>query len=50
MSAVAANPSAVYLADARGVMQLSGSGSEDDQSWTDVRPFIVPGAVPVLPG
>jgi len=47
---VAANPSAVYLADARGVMQLSGSGAEDDQSWTDVRPFIAPGALPVLPG
>ena len=47
---VAANPSAVYLADARGVMQLSGSGAEDDQSWTDVRPFIAPGAIPVLPG
>jgi hypothetical protein len=39
---VAANPSAVYLADARGVMQLSGSGAEDDQSWTDVRPFMPP--------
>ncbi len=47
---VAATPSTVYLADRRGVMQLSGSGAEDDQSWTDVRPFIVAGAVPVLPG
>ncbi len=49
-STVAANPSTVYLADQRGVMQLSGSGAEDDQAWADVRPFIVAGAIPVLPG
>lgn len=47
---VAANPSAIYLADRRGVMQLSGSGAEDDETWVDVRPFIVAGAIPVLPG
>jgi hypothetical protein len=47
---VAANPSTVYLGDQRGVMQLSASGAEDDRAWADVRPFIVAGAVPVLPG
>jgi hypothetical protein len=50
VSAVAANPSTVYLADQRGVMQLSASGAEDDRGWADVRPFIVAGAIPVLPG
>jgi len=50
VSTVAASPSTVYLADQRGVMQLSGSGAEDDQSWADVRPFIAEGAIPVLPG
>jgi len=50
VSVVAANPSTVYLADQRGVMQLSGSGAENDQTWADVRPFIAAGAVPVLPG
>ena len=50
VSIVAANPSTVYLADQRGVMQLSGSGAEDDQAWADVRPFIAAGAIPVLPG
>ena len=47
---VAANPSTVYLADRRGVMQLSGSGAEEGQAWADVRPFIAAGAIPVLPG
>jgi hypothetical protein len=46
---VAANPSAVYVADARGILQLSTSGS-DGQEWSDLRGFMVPGAVPVLPG
>jgi hypothetical protein len=50
VTVVAANPSTVYVADQRGVLQLSGSGAEDDQAWADVRPFIVAGAVPVLPG
>jgi hypothetical protein len=49
VSAVAANPSAVYVADARGILQLSTSGS-DGQAWSDLRGFMVPGAVPVLPG
>jgi len=50
VSSVAANPSAVYVADARGVLQLSGTTAENGQSWSDVRPFMVPGTVPVLPG
>jgi len=47
---VAANPSTVYVADQRGVMQLSGTGAESDQTWIDVRPLMVAGSVPVLSG
>jgi hypothetical protein len=47
---IAANPSAVYVADPRGVLQLSGAAAENEQAWTDVPGFMVPGAVPVLPG
>ena len=50
VTTVVANPSTVYVADRRGIMQLSGSGAEDDQAWSDVRPFTVSGAIPVLPG
>lgn len=50
VTTVAANPSTVYVADQRGVKQLSGSGAEDDQAWSDVRPFLLAGATPVLPG
>ncbi|MGV0850901.1 MtrAB system accessory lipoprotein LpqB [Mycolicibacterium phlei] len=50
VTTVAANPSTVYVADARGVMQLSGSAAEDDPAWAEVRPLMVPGAQPVLPG
>jgi hypothetical protein len=50
VSSVAANPSAVYVSDARGVLQLSGTTAENGESWSDVRPFMVPGTVPVLPG
>jgi hypothetical protein len=48
--AVAANPSAVYVSDARGVLQLLNTGSDRGQAWSEVRPFMVPGTVPVLPG
>jgi hypothetical protein len=48
--AVAANPSAVYVSDARGVLQLLNTGSDKGQAWSEVRPFMVPGTVPVLPG
>jgi len=50
VTTVAASPSTVYVADARGVLQLSGSGAEGEQMWGDVKPFMAPGAVPVLPG
>ncbi len=50
VSAIAANPSTVYVADPRGVVQLSGSAAENEQSWADVAAFMKGGAVPVLPG
>jgi hypothetical protein len=50
VTAVAANPSTVYVADQRGVLQLSASVAENEQSWLEVRPLMVPGAVPVMPG
>ena len=50
VSAVAANPSAVYVSDARGVLQLLATSAENEQAWSEVRPFMVPGTVPVLPG
>jgi hypothetical protein len=50
VSTIAANPSTVYVADQRGVLQLSGSGAEHDQTWSEVRPLMAPGAQPVLPG
>jgi Lipoprotein LpqB beta-propeller domain/Sporulation and spore germination len=50
VSTVAANPSTLYLADQRGVHQLSGSAAENDLTWVDIRPLMVAGALPVLPG
>jgi hypothetical protein len=50
VSTVAANPSTVYVADQRGVLQLSGVAAENEQTWLEVRPLMVPGAVPVMPG
>ncbi len=50
MATVAANPSAVYVADSRGVLQLSGTNADNGQSWVEVRPLMVAGAIPVLPG
>src|ERR1700741_5564934 len=50
VTTVAANPSTVYVADARGVLQLSGSAADDDPAWAEVRPLMVPTALPVLPG
>ncbi|HOW95458.1 MAG TPA: hypothetical protein PLF91_13310, partial [Mycolicibacterium fallax] len=41
----------VYVADRRGIMALSGAGAEAGQQlWTEVRPLMIDGAVPVLPG
>jgi Lipoprotein LpqB beta-propeller domain/Sporulation and spore germination len=50
VTTVSANPSTVYVADQRGVLQLSGSSAEDDQAWSEVRPLMQAGAQPVLPG
>ena len=50
VTVVAANPSTVYVADRRGVLQLSGSAADDDPTWSEVRPLMVAGALPVLPG
>ncbi len=50
LTTVAANPSAVYVADARGVLQLSGSTADGDPGWAEVRPLMTAGALPVLPG
>ena len=51
VTTVAANPSTVYVADARGVLQLSGASADDgDPGWVEVRPFMVADAKPVLPG
>ncbi len=50
VTAVAANPSTVYVADQRGVLQLSGSAADNDPAWAEVRPLMVAGALPVLPG
>ena len=47
---IAANPSTVYVADPRGVMQLSISGAEGVQGWLDVPAFMAGGAMPVMPG
>jgi hypothetical protein len=49
VSTIAANPSTVYVADPRGVLQLSSS-AENKQDWSATTPFLVPGAVPVMPG
>lgn len=50
VSTVVANPSTVYIADQRGVLQLSSAAAENEQRWVDVRLLMIPGAVPVLPG
>ncbi|MGE2736405.1 MtrAB system accessory lipoprotein LpqB [Mycolicibacterium vaccae] len=47
---VAANPSSVYVADQRGVLQLAGADPEGEPGWVEVRPLMVGGALPVLPG
>ncbi|MCG5431608.1 MtrAB system accessory lipoprotein LpqB [Mycobacterium sp. MYCO198283] len=50
VTAIAANPSNIFVADRRGVLQLAGSAAEGDQQWTEVRPLMQAGTVPVLPG
>lgn len=50
VTTVAASPSTVYVADRRGVIQLSASGPENQLTWVGVQPLLVGGAIPVLPG
>lgn len=50
VAAVAANPSAVYVGDARGVLQLLAADAANGQNWSELRPFMAPGAMPVMPG
>ena len=50
VTTVAANPSTVYVADERGVLQLSGSAAENDPAWAEVRPLMVAGALPGIAG
>lgn len=50
VSMVAANPSTVYVADPRGVLQLSAATEQNMRGWSPVPQFMVAGAVPVLPG
>jgi hypothetical protein len=40
----------VYVAGPGGVLKLSGWGGEAPQGGQEVPAFMVPGAVPVLPG
>lgn len=49
VTTVAANPSTVYVADQRGVQQLSMAAVENP-TWSEVRALMAPGAIPVLPG
>jgi hypothetical protein len=50
VSTIAANPSTVYVADPRGILQLSAAAAEKTHGWSTVPPLMVGGAVPVLPG
>lgn len=50
VTTVAANPSTVYVADQRGVLQLSGAAAEGGAAWAEVRPLMIGGTIPVLPG
>lgn len=50
VSTIVADPSTVYVADPRGVLALSSAAAEDEQSWSPLGPFMVSGALPVLPG
>jgi hypothetical protein len=50
VSTIAANPSTVYVADPRGVLQLSTSAAETKQGWSMVPALMVGGTLPVLPG
>jgi hypothetical protein len=50
LTAIAANPSTVYVAAPQGVLQYSASSAESQQSWSEVSGLMLGGAAPVLPG
>jgi hypothetical protein len=50
LTAIAANPSTVYVAGPQGVLQYSASTAESNQGWSPVSGLLVAGAAPVLPG
>lgn len=47
---VAAAPGAQYVADARGVLELTGGGSGESTYWTEMPGLVGNDATPVLPG
>jgi hypothetical protein len=50
LTAIAANPSTIYVAAPQGVLQYSASAAESQQGWTEVPGLMTGGAAPVLPG
>jgi hypothetical protein len=50
LTAIAANPSTVYVAAPQGVLQYSASAAESQPVWSEVPGLMVPAAEPVLPG
>ena len=50
LTAIAANPSTVYVAAPQGLLQYSASAADSQQGWSEVPGLMVGGAVPVLPG
>jgi hypothetical protein len=49
VSTVVASPANIYIADARGVLQLTGLGTPEER-WIEVRPLMLPQTIPVLTG
>ena len=50
LTAIAANPSTVYVAAPQGVLQYSASAAESQQGWSEVPGLMMGGTAPVLPG
>ncbi len=50
LTAIAANPSTVYVATPQGVLMYSASAADGQQGWSEVAGLVVAGAEPVLPG
>ncbi|QUR66632.1 MtrAB system accessory lipoprotein LpqB [Mycobacterium spongiae] len=50
LSAIAANPSTVYVTGQQGLLMYSASVAESQQAWSAVPGLSMPGAAPVLPG